>query len=125
MVDGKWQYHGIPASFETYILFANMDHVNQYLDGKMPTSMPELLAAARKVKESSGGAIAGAVMRGIRSDTLIDTITGIVNNSVGSSDRSAPYNVWFTGDWTKPRMDDPDIVRGFDQLCRIDESRAD
>ena len=81
MVDGKWQYHGIPASFETYILFANMDHVNQYLDGKMPTSMPELLAAARKVKEL-WGTIAGAVMRGIRSDTLIDTITGIVNNSV-------------------------------------------
>ena len=119
MVDGKWQYHGIPASFETYILFANMDHVNQYLDGKMPTSMPELLAAARKVKESSGGAIAGAVMRGIRSDTLIDTITGIVNNSVGSSDRSAPYNVWFNGDWSKPRMDDPDIVRGLTNYAEL------
>ncbi|MFZ9068916.1 MAG: ABC transporter substrate-binding protein, partial [bacterium] len=119
MVDGKWQYHGIPASFETYILFANMDHVNQYLDGKMPTSMPELLAAARKVKESSGGAIAGAVMRGIRSDTLIDTITGIVNNSVGSSHRSAPYNVWFTGDWSKPRMDDPDIVRGLTNYAEL------
>ena len=119
MVDGKWQYHGIPASFETYILFANMDHVNQYLDGKMPTSMPELLAAARKVKESNGGAIAGAVMRGIRSDTLIDTITGIVNNSVGSSDWSAPYNVWFTGDWSKPRMDDPDIVRGLTNYAEL------
>ncbi|MGA1537452.1 MAG: ABC transporter substrate-binding protein, partial [bacterium] len=50
---------------------------------------------------------------------LIDTITGIVNNSVGSSDRSAPYNVWFTGDWSKPRMDDPDIVRGLTNYAEL------
>ena len=118
-VGGSWQYHGIPASFETYILFANMDHVDQYLDGRMPTTMEELIDAARQVKEESGGAVAGAVLRGIRSDTLIDTITGFVNNSVGSADRSAPYNVWFSGDWTQPRLDDPDIVRGLANYAEL------
>jgi len=118
-VNGAWEYHGIPASFETYILFANMDHVNAHLDGKMPETMEELLAAAHQVKEASGGSVAGAVMRGIRSDTLIDTITGMVNNSVGDADRSAPYNVWFDGDWSKPKMDDPDIVRGLANYAEL------
>jgi len=118
-VGGNWEYHGVPASFETYILFANMDHVNAYLDGRMPTTMSELLAAAHKVKADSGGAVAGASMRGIRSDTLIDTITGIVNNSVGDAPREAPYNVWFDGAWDKPRMDDPDIVRGLANYAEL------
>ena len=118
-VNGAWEYHGIPASFETYILFANMDHVNTYLDGKMPTTMEELIAAAREVKEESGGAVAGAVLRGIRSDTLIDTVTGFVNNSVGAAERAAPYNVWFDGDWSKPKMDDPDIVRGLSNYAEL------
>ena len=121
-VNGSWEYHGIPASFETYILFANMDHVDRYLDGKMPTTMGELISAAREVKEESGGAVAGAVLRGIRSDTLIDTITGFVNNSVGEADRSAPYNVWFDGDWSAPRMDDPDIVRGLSNYAELMKS---
>ena len=118
-MDGNWEYHGIPASFETYILFANLDHVDRYLDGMMPTTMEELITAARKVKEESGGAVAGAVLRGIRSDTLIDTITGFVNNSVGAADRSAPHNVWFDGDWSKPRMNDPDIVRGLSNYAEL------
>ncbi len=118
-VNGSWEYHGIPASFETYILFANMDYVNEYLDGQMPTTMEGLIAAAREVKEESGGAVAGAVLRGIRSDTLIDTITGFVNNSVGAADRSAPHNVWFDGDWSKPKMDNPDIVRGLTNYAEL------
>ena len=118
-VNGSWEYHGIPASFETYILFANMDHVNEYLDGQMPSTMEELIAAAGEIKEESGGAVAGAVLRGIRSDTLIDTITGFVNNSVGKADRAAPYNVWFSGDWSSPKMDDPDIVRGLSNYAEL------
>ena len=118
-VNGNWEYHGIPASFETYILFANMDHVNTYLDGNMPTTMEELIAAAQEVKEESGGAVAGAVLRGIRSDTLIDTVTGFVNNSVGADDRSAPYNVWFDGDWSQPKMDNPDIIRGLANYAEL------
>jgi len=118
-IDGNWEVHGIPASFETYILFANMDHVDKYLDGKIPGTMQELIAASQKIKEDSDGAVAGAVLRGIRSDTLIDTVTGFVNNSVGDSDRSAPFNVWFEGDWSKPRMEDPDIVRGLANYAEL------
>lgn len=118
-VGGKWEYHGIPASFETYILFYNKDHVAEYLDGKVPGTMDELLAAARSVKEKSGGRVAGAAMRGIRSDTLIDTITGIVNNSVGQASRDAPYNVWFDGAWDKPRLDHPGIVRGLSNYAEL------
>ncbi len=118
-INGSWEYHGIPASFETYILFANMDHVDRYLDGRMPTTMEELISAAREVKDESGGAVSGAVLRGIRSDTLIDTITGFVNNSVGSADRSAPYNVWFAGDWSQPLMNDPDIIRALSNYAEL------
>ncbi len=81
--------------------------------------MEELIAAAQKVKEESGGAVSGAVLRGIRSDTLIDTVTGFVNTSVGAADRSAPYNVWFDGDWSKPKMDDEDIVRGLSNYAEL------
>ena len=105
-------YYGIPVSFEAYILFYNQDHVNQYLDGQVPATMDELLAAAATVKETSNGTVAGAVMRGIRSDTLIDTVTGIVYNSWGLEGVQAPYNVWFDGDWSKPRLDDPKIAKG-------------
>lgn len=106
-------YYGIPASFEVYILFYNKDLVNQYLGGKVPGTMPELIKAAEKIKRDSGGQVAGAVMRGIRSDTLIDTISGVVFNSWGNpSDVKAPYGLWFDGGWNKPRVDDPRIVRG-------------
>jgi multiple sugar transport system substrate-binding protein len=118
-VNGSWEYHGIPASFETYILFANMDHVDKYLDGKIPTTMAELINAAREVKEESSGKVAGAVLRGIRSDTLIDTVTGFVNNSIGEADRSAPHNVWFDGDWSKPIIDNSDIVRALNNYAEL------
>ena len=118
-INGKWEYHGIPASFETYILLYNKDHVNEYLGGKVPATMTELLDAARTIKDKSGGRVAGASMRGIRSDTLIDTITGIVNNSAGDLSRDAPHNVWFEGDWSKPRLDHPDIARGLSNYAEL------
>lgn len=110
--DAGAEHYGIPVSFECYILFYNKDHVATYLDGKVPATMPELLAAAETVKERSGGSVAGAVMRGIRSDTPIDTVTGIVYNAWGEEPTPAPYNVWFDGDWSRPRLTDPRIVRG-------------
>ena len=118
-VDGNWEYHGIPVSFETYILFYNKDHVDQYLDGKVPATMDELLEAARMVKEKSGGEVAGATMRGIRSDTLIDTVTGIVFNSWGPGDSEAPYNLWFDGGWDHPRVDHPRITRGLSNYAEL------
>jgi multiple sugar transport system substrate-binding protein len=102
----------IPASFEAYTLFYNKDLVDQYLDGKLPTTMDELLAAAQTVKEKSGGAVAGAVMRGIRSHTIMDTVTGMVFNAYGTDPTDLPYNVWFDGDWAKPRLTDERIATG-------------
>lgn len=114
------QYYGIPASFEVYILLYNKDMVNQYLGGKVPETMPELLKAAEKIKADSGGKVAGAVMRGIRSDTLIDTISGVVFNAWGNpSDVKAPYGIWFDGSWSSPRIDDPKIVRGLDDYASL------
>jgi len=118
-VDGNWEYHGIPASFETYILFYNKDHVNEYLGGQLPTDMAGLITAAQEVKAASNGRVAGTALRGIRSDTLIDTVTGFVNASVGASGRDAPYNVWFEGDWDKPRINNEDITRGLSNYAEL------
>lgn len=113
------QHYGVPASFESYILFYNKDHVNEYLGGTLPTNMDELLEAAQTVKEKSGGQVAGAVMRGIRSDTLIDTVSGIALNSWGDAEIQLPQNLWFDGDWAKPRLTDPKITRGLEHYAGL------
>jgi len=105
-------YYCIPMSFESYIVFYNKDHVNKYLGGKLPETMDELIDMANKVKADSGGDVAGAVMRGLRTDTNIDTISGLVFNAWGARDIEGPYGVWFDGDWSKPRLDDPAIQKG-------------
>ena len=118
-VNGTWEYFGIPASFETYILFYNKDIVNEYLDGEVPKSMSDLITAAQEVKEESGGRVSGAVVRGVRSDTVMDTVTGMVNNSVGEANRDAPYNIWFDGGWDNPSLDDTGITRGLANYAEL------
>lgn len=106
------QLYGIPITFEAYILFYNKELVDEYLDGEVPSTMQELLDAAMKVTEAGNGEVFGAAMRGIRADTIMDTLTGVVFNSWGSDPTPLPYNVWFDGDWTNPRFTDPRIVEG-------------
>lgn len=106
------QIYGIPITFEVYILFYNKDIVDKYLGGVVPETMPDLLAAAKKISDESGGEVYGAVMRGIRSDTVMDTLTGVVLNSWGTDPTPLPYNIWFDGDWANPRFTDPRIVEG-------------
>lgn len=106
------QLYGIPITFEAYILFYNKDLVDQYLGGKVPETMADLLAASKKISDEGNGEVYGAVMRGIRSDTIMDTLTGVVFNSWGTDSTPLPYNIWFDGDWTKPRFTDPRIVGG-------------
>ena len=55
---------------------------------------------------------AGALMRGIRSDTTMDTVTGMVYNRWGPDEAVLPYNIWFDGDWTNPRVTDERITAG-------------
>jgi multiple sugar transport system substrate-binding protein len=116
---GAQQYE-IPVSTEAYILFYNKDLVDKYLGGQVPTTMPELIADAKKITQASGGKTYGAVMRGVRSDTARDTLTGFVLNEWPKSRPiQAPYNVWFDGSWSKPRLDDPDIVKGVNDYAQL------
>jgi multiple sugar transport system substrate-binding protein len=111
--DPDAQAYGIPIAFEAYILFYNKDIVDKYLDGVVPTTMAELEAAAAKVtEEGASEGIVGAVMRGIRSDTIMDTLSGVVLNAWGAADAPTPYNVWFDGSWDAPRLDDPGVCQG-------------
>ncbi|NOH31320.1 extracellular solute-binding protein [Vibrio mediterranei] len=114
--------YAIPASFEAYILFYNKQLVDKYLDGKVPQTMDELIAAAAEVKEESKGRVAGSVVRGIRSDTIIDTVSGFVYDSWGNRDVNYPQNVWFDGSWAKPQLDNPDILRGLTNYAELMKS---
>jgi multiple sugar transport system substrate-binding protein len=111
--DPAAQAYGIPIAFEAYILFYNKDLVDTYLDGVVPETMSDLQAAAAKVtQEGASEGVVGAVMRGIRSDTIMDTLSGVVLNSWGEADAPTPYNIWFDGAWDAPRLDDPAVCQG-------------
>lgn len=110
--DPASQLYSIPISFETYILFYNKDLVAKYLDGKVPATMDDLMTAAAKVSAAGNGEDFGASMRGKLSAELVDTMTGIVFDAWGGEEIKLPENVWFDGDWTKPRFNDPKITTG-------------
>jgi multiple sugar transport system substrate-binding protein len=111
--------YGIPITFETYILFYNKDLVAKYLGGKTPQTMQELIADAKKITQEGKGQVYGSVVRGIRSDTIMDTFTGVIFNSWGSDPTPLPYNLWFDGDWKKPRFTDPRIVEGLSNYAAL------
>ena len=113
------KHYCIPASFESYILFYNKNHVNKYLGGKVPETFDDLILAAKKVKHSSNGDVMGMVVRGKRTDTAIDTITGVVYNAWGDRNVSYPQNIWFEGNWNSPQMDHPAIQRGLSQYAGL------
>lgn len=110
--DAAAQQYALPISMEAYILFYNKDLVDQHLGGKVPATWDDLLAGAQAVTDAGGGEAFGSVMRGQRSGSLVDTMTGIVLNSWGEADAPLPYNIWFDGAWDKPRFDDPRIAEG-------------
>ena len=108
---------GIPATFEAYILFYNKRLVNQFLAGRVPQTMAELVQAAQQINAS--GQAVGAVMRGVKSDAIIDTVSGIVLNGWGAEPTPLPFNLWFDGDWQRPRFNDPRIVEGLTTYARL------
>ncbi|MEO5615266.1 MAG: extracellular solute-binding protein [Cypionkella sp.] len=110
--DPAAQLYAIPISFETYILFYNKDLVAKYLDGKVPATMDDLITAAATVSAAGEGKDFGATMRGKLSAELVDTMTGIVFDAWGGDAVKLPENVWFDGDWTKPRFNDAKITKG-------------
>ncbi len=109
--DQNAQVYGIPIVFETYILFYNKDLVNKYLGGKIPQTMEELVTDAQKITAEAKGEAFGAVVRGVRSDTIMDTVTGVVLDYWDQS-TPLPYCVWFDNDWKKPRFNDSRNVQG-------------
>lgn len=110
---------GIPATFEAYILFYNKALVDQHLDGQLPQTMADLVKAADHIHQATQGEVFGAVVRGIPSDTIIDTVSGIVLNSWGSDPTALPFGLWFDGDWQTPRLNDPRIVEGLTTYARL------
>jgi multiple sugar transport system substrate-binding protein len=118
--DPAAQLYGIPISFETYILFYNKDLVAKYLGGTLPATMDELTAAAQKIKDAGAASgIAGAVMRAIRSNAMMDTFTGVIADSWGDQPAALPYNLWFDGDWSKPRLSDPKVCKGLTNYAKL------
>lgn len=111
------QLFGIPATFEAYILFYNKRLVNQFLAGRVPQTMAELVQAATQINES--GQALGAVMRGVKSDAIIDTVSGIVLNGWGAEPTPLPFNLWFDGGWQKPCLNDPRVVEGLTTYARL------
>ncbi len=114
---GSQQLFGIPATFEAYILFYNKRLVNQFLAGRVPQTMAELVQAATEINQS--GQALGAVMRGVKSDAIIDTVSGIVLNGWGAEPTPLPFNLWFDGDWQQPCLNDPRIVEGLTTYARL------
>lgn len=110
--DAAAQQYAIPISMEAYILFYNKDLVDAHLGGTLPATWDDLLAGAQKVTDEGAGEVFGSVMRGQRSGSLVDTMTGIVLNAWGEAEAPLPYNIWFDGAWDKPRFDDPRIAAG-------------
>ncbi len=113
------QLFGIPATFESYILFYNKELVDQYLNGQVPQTMADLVQAANQINRQGQGQVFGAVMRGIPSDTIIDTVSGIVLNHWGNDPTPLPFGLWFDGDWQTPRLNDPRIIEGLTTYARL------
>ncbi len=115
--------YGIPIVFETYILFYNKDLVSKYLDGKVPTTMDELVEASRKITAEGGGDVYGSFVRGVRSDTIMDTVTGVILNGWGGPAPSALLCL------VQRRLVQPPVQRSAHRrrphlLGRADESRS-
>jgi multiple sugar transport system substrate-binding protein len=106
--DSNAQVYGIPISFETYILFYNKNVVTT-----PPADFDQLIAQAKQITaEQKSQGISGAVMRGIRSDTIMDTLSGVVWDAFGDRQAPTPYGLWFDGAWDKPRLTDAGVCKG-------------
>lgn len=114
------QPYGIPISTETFILYYNEEIVAEYLGGVVPETIDELVVAAEKITNDSGGTVYGAVMRGLRSTGIRDPLTAVLINSVGDPAAvELPHNVWFDGDFSSPNLTDDAIVEGMDAYARL------
>jgi multiple sugar transport system substrate-binding protein len=118
--DGVTSDYQIPIVTEAYILFYNKDLVDEFEAGQLPGSMADLISSAKKITAAGNGEVFGSVMRGTRTDTLRDTLTGVVLNQIPRDKQiEMPYNIWFDGAWDQPVLDDPNIVRGMTDYAEL------
>lgn len=81
---GTTQIYGLLITFETYILFSARELVARYLGGRTPTTMAQLVTAAKEITARRNGRVYGSVMRGMRSaDSIMDAVTSVVYNAWG------------------------------------------
>lgn len=114
------QLYQIPISTEVSMLFYNEQLVDEHLGGVVPETMTELIAAAEKISRASDGEIFGAIMRGVRSDLTLGTMTGLVFNQVPATAQiEQPYNVWFDGAWDKPTLEEPGVKQGIVDYAKL------
>jgi multiple sugar transport system substrate-binding protein len=113
------ELYGIPITFEAYILFYNRELVDKYLDGEVPQTMDELVAASQKVAAEGGGEDFGTVLRGNRDTITTDFVSALVVNCLGGDPTPLPYNMYFDGDWAKPRFTEPLVEEGFNQYATL------
>ncbi len=113
--------YGVPVSTETYILFYNKTLVDKYLGGVVPTTMSQLISDAQLISAQGNGDVVGSVVRGVRAAAIVDTPTAFVFNEWPSTNPSIalPYNVWFDGSWTSPRLTDPAIAKGLSDYAAL------
>ncbi|MUL82275.1 extracellular solute-binding protein [Mycobacterium sp. CBMA247] len=119
--DPNASLYGIPISTETYMLFYNKDLVAKYLGGKVPTTMTDLIAAAKLITAEGHGDVYGSVVRGIRATSIVDTPTALVFNRWPATNPAInlPYNVYFDGAWNKPRLPDRAITQGLSDYAQL------
>lgn len=118
--EGADQDYQIPIVTEAYILFYNKALVQQYAGGTVPATMADLLASAKEITSQGNGQVFGSVMRGTRTDTLRDTLTGVVLNQIPlDREIQMPYNIWFDGSWDSPILNDPQIVQGMSDYAEL------
>ncbi len=118
--DANAQLYQIPISTEVSMMFYNKNLVDEYLDGVVPETMKDVIAAAQKITKEADGKVFGAVMRGVRSDLTLGTMTGLVFNQVPKSEKIVqPYNIWFDGAWDKPRLNDPNVEQGIVDYAQL------
>ena len=115
--EAEAELFGIAATVEVYLLFYNQRLVNRFWGRRVPQTMAELVQATRQINAS--GEAMGMVLRGATADMIIDTVTGIVLNSWGTEPTPLPFSIWFDGDWSRPRLTDPHIVKGLTTYANL------
>ena len=108
---------GIPFAVETYLLFYNKDLLAHHKVSP-PRTIAEWIHSSRRIVDDSCGKHYGTVLRGSAAPANIDVLTAMVINSCSRSS-GLPGNVWFDGDWSRPRAEDPHILRALDWYAQL------